>query len=43
MSKTQQADKLELVLERELDVPRNLVWKAWTTPEHMEHWWCPTL
>lgn len=41
MSKTQQADKLELVLERELDVPRNLVWKAWTTPEHMEHWWCP--
>ncbi len=41
MSKTEQANKLELVLERELDVPRNLVWKAWTTREHIEPWWCP--
>ncbi len=41
MSKTQQANKLELVLERELDVPCNLVWKAWTTREHIEPWWCP--
>ena len=25
--------KLDLVLERVIDVPRELVWRAWTTPE----------
>ena len=25
-------DKLDLVLERTLDAPRELVWKAWTRP-----------
>lgn len=33
--------KLDLVLERELDVPVDLVWKAWTTPEHLKHWFVP--
>jgi uncharacterized protein YndB with AHSA1/START domain len=33
--------KLDLVLERVVDVPRELVWKAWTTPEHLRHWFCP--
>lgn len=33
--------KLDLVLERELDVPVELVWKAWTTPEHLRHWFVP--
>ena len=33
--------KLDLVLERELDVPVELVWKAWTTPEHLKHWFVP--
>ncbi|MCW5771544.1 MAG: SRPBCC family protein [Rhodospirillaceae bacterium] len=33
--------KLDLVLEREVDVPVELVWKAWTTPEHLKHWFCP--
>ena len=33
--------KLDLVLERVVDVPRELVWKAWTTPEHLKHWFCP--
>lgn len=32
---------LDLVLEREIDVPRELVWKAWTEPEHLVHWFCP--
>lgn len=32
---------MELVLTRDIDVPRNLVWKAWTTKEHLEPWWCP--
>ncbi len=33
--------KLDLVLEREIDVPVDLVWKAWTTPEHLRHWFVP--
>lgn len=33
--------KLDLVLEREIDVPVELVWKAWTTPEHLRHWFAP--
>jgi uncharacterized protein YndB with AHSA1/START domain len=34
--------KLDLVLERVVDVPRDLVWKAWTEPEHLMPWFCPT-
>lgn len=33
--------KLDLVLERNIDVPRELVWKAWTEPEHLKAWFCP--
>lgn len=33
--------ELDLVLEREVDVPRELVWKAWTEPEHLKVWFCP--
>lgn len=33
--------KLDLVLERHVDVPVELVWKAWTTPEHLKKWFCP--
>ena len=33
--------KLDLVLEREVDVPPSLVWEAWTTPEHLVHWFTP--
>ena len=33
--------KLDLVLERDIDVPRDLVWEAWTKPEHMKHWFTP--
>ncbi|PQO41589.1 SRPBCC family protein [Blastopirellula marina] len=32
---------LDLVLERVVDVPRELVWAAWTTPEHVCQWFCP--
>ena len=34
-------EKLDLVLERVVDVPRALVWKAWTEPEHLKQWFCP--
>jgi uncharacterized protein YndB with AHSA1/START domain len=32
---------LDLVLERTVDVPRALVWKAWTTPELLSQWFTP--
>src|SRR3569833_3957899 len=32
---------LDLVLERVVDVPRELVWKAWTTPDHLKKWFTP--
>jgi uncharacterized protein YndB with AHSA1/START domain len=32
---------LDLVLEREVDVPPELVWEAWTTPEHIKQWFAP--
>ena len=31
----------ELVLTRLIDVPRSLVWKVWSNPEHLMQWWCP--
>lgn len=33
--------KLDLVLERVVDVPRDLVWEAWTKPEHVKAWFTP--
>ena len=33
--------KLDLVLERTVDVPRELVWAAWTQPEHITKWFTP--
>ena len=33
--------KLDLMLERVIDVPRELVWKAWTTPEYVVKWFTP--
>ncbi len=35
------ASDLELVAEREIDAPRELVWTAWTEPEHVARWWGP--
>lgn len=31
----------EMSLSRVFDAPRPLVWKAWTQPEHLIHWWGP--
>ena len=42
MSKQTVVDpNLDLVLERVVDVPRYLVWEAWTKPEHLKVWFCP--
>jgi uncharacterized protein YndB with AHSA1/START domain len=32
----------EIVLTREVDAPRELVWKVWTNAEHLASWWGPT-
>lgn len=32
---------LDLVLERVVDVPPQLIWEAWTRPEHLKHWFVP--
>lgn len=31
----------EIVVARVFDVPRELVFKAWTDPKHVVHWWGP--
>lgn len=36
------AEDREITAERVFDAPRELVWKAWTDPEHTSKWWGPT-
>ncbi len=31
----------DFVIARTFDAPRELVWKAWTEPEHLAQWWGP--
>lgn len=33
--------KLDLVLERVVDVPPEMVWDAWTDPEQLKQWFTP--
>lgn len=33
--------KRTIKIERTLNAPIDLVWKAWTTPEHIVKWWNP--
>lgn len=33
--------KLELVITRTFDAPRELVFKVWTDPRHVINWWGP--
>jgi uncharacterized protein YndB with AHSA1/START domain len=44
MSKTEtnavsRVEELSLTVERVYDAPRELVWEAWTKPEHVSRWW----
>ena len=34
-------DKLDLVLERTIDAPIDLVWRAYTDPDHLKRWFAP--
>lgn len=38
---TAEPGKQEIVIEREFNAPRELVWKAWTDPDILMHWWWP--
>lgn len=31
----------EFVISRSFDAPRELMFRVWTDPEHMQHWWGP--
>jgi uncharacterized protein YndB with AHSA1/START domain len=33
--------KEDLVIKRIIDAPLEMVWKAWTEPEHVMRWWGP--
>jgi uncharacterized protein YndB with AHSA1/START domain len=35
------AENYDLVLERTLNAPRDLVWKAWTDPNLLKQWFAP--
>ena len=41
MSQSKFNPELDLMLERVVDVPRELIWAAWTTPEKLMPWFCP--
>lgn len=32
-----------LVLTREMDAPREKLWRCWTEPKLLERWFCPEL
>ena len=35
------AEKSELTIARFIKAPPSVVWRAWSTPEHLEKWWIP--
>jgi len=39
--KVLELSKREIKIERTLDAPRELVWQAWTDPDHLSQWWGP--
>lgn len=42
MNNTYQPDsRLDLTFERIVDVPKEFIWRAWTSPEHLKPWFCP--
>ncbi|HET7578973.1 MAG TPA: SRPBCC domain-containing protein, partial [Bacillales bacterium] len=40
-NKTVEASQNELVVKRIFDAPRDLVFEAWSQPEHLAEWWGP--
>jgi uncharacterized protein YndB with AHSA1/START domain len=40
MTTTDTSDR-EIIITRVFDAPRELVWEAWTNPQHVSKWWGP--
>jgi uncharacterized protein YndB with AHSA1/START domain len=40
-TETARPEYRDIVIERIFDAPRELVWRAWTEPEHFKRWWGP--
>ncbi|HBZ10704.1 MAG TPA: ATPase [Bacillus bacterium] len=38
---TVEVEGADLIVNRVFNAPRELVWKAWTEPEHIVNWWGP--
>lgn len=36
-----QTEASDLTISRLIKAPPSMVWKAWTTPEHLAKWWIP--
>jgi len=41
MRRTAELAEAELLIRREFNAPRELVFQAWTQVEHLRHWWGP--
>jgi uncharacterized protein YndB with AHSA1/START domain len=41
LEKAAAAPDEQFVVTRVFDAPRDLVWKVWTDPQHLMHWWGP--
>ncbi|MBU1307255.1 MAG: SRPBCC domain-containing protein, partial [Alphaproteobacteria bacterium] len=41
MSNSDIPDDRELVIDRYIDAPRELVWRCWTDPEQLVKWFTP--
>lgn len=41
MIKSENLTDREVVVSRVLNAPRELVWEAWTDPQHIVNWWGP--
>jgi len=40
-NKKSNTEDREILISRTLDAPVDLVWEAWTKPEHIANWWGP--
>lgn len=41
MENLNEISKRMLTIKKTFNVPRTIVWEAWTEPGHIARWWCP--
>lgn len=42
LARTEKVAETELLIEREFEAPRALVWRIWSSAEHLKRWFGPT-